>query len=69
VVTSEVTHIDPQRVCGVRGIDGPIRATIDVTVETLDAGRRSKISIDVDFEAHGIGKLGVPRGTCPSSIG
>jgi len=35
VVTSEVTHIDPPRTWGVRGIDGPIRATVDVTVESL----------------------------------
>ena len=33
--TSKVTHIDPPRTWGVRGIDGPIRATVDVTVEPL----------------------------------
>jgi carbon monoxide dehydrogenase subunit G len=60
VVTSEVTHIDPQRRWGVRGIDGPIRAIVDVTVESLDGGSRSRVSIDVDFEGHGIGKLIVP---------
>jgi hypothetical protein len=31
-VTSEVTRIDAPRTWGVRGIDGPIRATVDVTV-------------------------------------
>jgi hypothetical protein len=30
--TSEVTHVDPPRAWGVRGIDGPIRAAVDVTV-------------------------------------
>ena len=34
-VTSEVTHIDPPRTWGVQGIDGPIRATVNVTVEPL----------------------------------
>jgi len=60
VVTSEVTHIDPPRTWGVRGLDGPIRATVEVTVEGLDGGRRSRVSIDVNFEGHGIGKLIVP---------
>lgn len=57
--TSEVTHIDPPRTWGVRGIDGPIRATVDVTVEPL-ADTRSRLTIAVDFEGHGIGKLLVP---------
>jgi Polyketide cyclase / dehydrase and lipid transport len=34
-VTAEVTHIDAPRTWGVRGIDGPVRATVDVTVEPL----------------------------------
>ena len=34
-VTSEFTHIDAPRAWGVRGIDGPIRATVDVTVEPV----------------------------------
>lgn len=32
-VTSEITHIDPPRTWGVRAIDGPIRAIVDVNVE------------------------------------
>lgn len=61
-VTSEVTHIDPHRTWGVRGIDGPIRAIVNVTVDPLDDGRRSRLTIEVDFEGHGIGKLLVPLG-------
>jgi uncharacterized protein YndB with AHSA1/START domain len=57
--TSEVTHIDPPTTWGVRGIDGPIRAIVDVTVEPLTADR-SRLTIAVDFEGHGIGKLLVP---------
>jgi hypothetical protein len=34
-VTSELTHVDPPRTWGVRGIDGPIRATVDLTVDAL----------------------------------
>ncbi|HWW54283.1 MAG TPA: SRPBCC family protein [Acidimicrobiales bacterium] len=59
-VTSEITHVDPPRTWGVRGIDGPIRATVNVTVEPVDGGRGAKVSVDVDFTGHGIGKLLVP---------
>jgi hypothetical protein len=44
----------------VRGVDGPIRAIVSVTVDPIDAGRRSRLTIDLDFEGHGIGKLLVP---------
>ena len=57
--TSTVTHIDPPRAWGVHGIDGPIRATVDLTVEPLTE-TRSRLTIAVDFEGHGIGKLLVP---------
>lgn len=59
-VTSEVTHVSPPRAWGVRGVEGPIRATVTVTVDPLDEGRRSRLTIGVDFEGHGIGKLLVP---------
>jgi hypothetical protein len=47
-VTSELTHID-----------GPIRATVDVTVEPLTE-TSSQLTIAVDFHGYGIGKLLVP---------
>ena len=59
-VTSEITHIDPPRRWGVHGIDGPIRALVNVTVDPLEEGRRSRVAIEIDFEGHGIGKLLVP---------
>ncbi len=58
-VTSEVTHLDPPRTWGLRGIDGPIRATVDLTVEPL-TDSTSRLTIAVDFEGHGIGKILVP---------
>jgi hypothetical protein len=57
--TSEVTHIDAPRTWGVRGIDGLIRAIVDLTVEPLTAGR-SRLTIAVDFTGHGVGRLLVP---------
>jgi hypothetical protein len=57
--TSEIAHINPPTTWSVRGIDGPIRAVVDVTVEPLGT-HRSRLTIAVDFEGHGVGKLLVP---------
>jgi hypothetical protein len=56
---STLTHIDPPRTWGVQGIDGPIRATVDVQVEPL-GDSRSRLTISVDFTGNGIGKILVP---------
>jgi hypothetical protein len=58
-IASEVTHVNPPRSWGVRGVDGPIRAIVDVTVEPL-TDNTSRITIALDFVGHGIGKLLVP---------
>jgi uncharacterized protein YndB with AHSA1/START domain len=52
-VTSEVTEIDPPKTWAVHGIDGPIRARVNVAVEPLDADARSKVTIALDFEGQG----------------
>jgi hypothetical protein len=52
-------HINPPKTWGVRGIDGPIKAIVDLTVEPLTA-QRSRLTIAVDFEGPGIGRLLVP---------
>ena len=57
--TSELVHYDPPRTWGVRGIDGPIRAAVDVSVEPL-TDSRSRLTISVDFVGHGVGKILVP---------
>lgn len=59
-VTSEISLTDPPRRWGVRGLDGPIRADVDVTVDPIDDGRASRVTITIDFQGHGIGKLLVP---------
>ncbi|HEX6460307.1 MAG TPA: SRPBCC family protein [Thermoleophilaceae bacterium] len=59
-VTAEVTKFEPPRTWAVHGIEGPIRATVNVGVEPLDQRARSRVTIDIDFEGHGIGKLLVP---------
>jgi uncharacterized protein YndB with AHSA1/START domain len=67
VVTGEITHIDPPRTWGVRGVDGPVRSVVDVTVVPLDEGRRSRVTIGLDFTGRGIGKLLVPLFIRPSA--
>ena len=57
-VTTEITEYDPPRRWADHGIDGPIRAVVAVVVEPTPAG--SRVTIDLDFEGHGIGKLLVP---------
>jgi len=59
-VTAEVTHLDPPRSWGVHGVDGPIRAIVNVSVDPLDGSTRSRLTIAIDFEGHGIGRLLVP---------
>ncbi len=57
--SSVITHIDPPRAWGVRGTDGPIRATVDLTVQPLTTNS-SQLTIRVDFTGRGIGKILVP---------
>lgn len=47
------------------GVDGPIRAVVNVSVDPLDSGHRSRVTIAVDFEGHGIGKVLVPLAVRP----
>jgi uncharacterized protein YndB with AHSA1/START domain len=57
--TSELVQIDPPRTWSVRGIDGPVRAVVDVRVEPV-TGSRSRLTVSVDFTGHGVGKILVP---------
>jgi uncharacterized protein YndB with AHSA1/START domain len=59
-MTMEVTEHSPPTRFGFRGIDGPIRAIGNGSIEPLDDGTRSRVTIELDFEGHGIGKLLVP---------
>lgn len=57
--TAEVTHLDPPRTWGVRGVDGPIRSVVELTVEPR-GDHRARLTIGVDFQGRGIGRLLVP---------
>jgi uncharacterized protein YndB with AHSA1/START domain len=57
-MTQEIVRINAPRSWAVRGVDGPIRPNVDVTVEPLSAG--SRVTFALDFEGHGLGALIAP---------
>ena len=57
--TSELVQIDPPKTWAVRGLDGPVRAAVEVLVEPV-TDSRSRLTISVYFTGHGIGKILVP---------
>src|SRR5580658_8713758 len=57
--TSELVTFDPPCQWSVRGLAGPIRAVVDVTVEPLSE-MSAKLTIALEFEGHGIGRILVP---------
>jgi uncharacterized protein YndB with AHSA1/START domain len=56
-MTQEITQLTPPRRWVARGVDGAVRPSADVTVEPLAGGTRSRVTIALDFEGHGFGKL------------
>ncbi len=59
-VVTQITEYDPPHRWADRGISGPIRAIVAVTVEPLADASRSRVTIELDFTGHGIGRLLVP---------
>lgn len=57
--TSQLVRLDPPRAWSVHGIDGQIRARVDLDLEPLP-NHRTRLTISVDFEGRGIGRLLVP---------
>ena len=72
--TAELVHIDPPRTWGVRGIDGPIRAVVDLRVEPV-TGSRARLTISVDFTGYWLrhgqtpGAAGGPPGGTQGNAG
>jgi uncharacterized protein YndB with AHSA1/START domain len=57
--TYEITAHDPPRSASFRVVDGMIRPVGTVTVEPAGEGR-SRVTLELDFEGHGLGKLLLP---------
>ena len=59
-MTAEIAELDPPRSWAIRGVDGPVRGNAKGRVEPVDGGDRSRVTIELDLQGHGIGKLLVP---------
>jgi uncharacterized membrane protein len=59
-ITYEITEHDPPRRAAFRGVNGPVRPVGTVTVEPLEGGTRSRMTLSMDLQGHGIGKLFAP---------
>jgi uncharacterized membrane protein len=59
-VSYEITEHDAPRKSSFRGVNGPIRPRGTVTVEPLDGGARSKLTLDFALEGKGLGVLLAP---------
>jgi uncharacterized protein YndB with AHSA1/START domain len=61
LTTEEITELDPPRTWQVRGTGPiPVVATAKGTVDSLGGGQRSLVTIALEFDGHGIGKLLAP---------
>ncbi|MEV8020322.1 SRPBCC family protein [Streptomyces sp. NPDC086554] len=60
VTTMQVIDLDPPRSWHIHGIDGPVRGDVQGTIEPIDNGEHSRLTLALDFEGHGIGKALVP---------
>jgi hypothetical protein len=54
-VVSDIVEYDPPRRLVARGLNGPVRPT--VTVEPLDGGTRTKITVGLELTGFGIGMV------------
>jgi uncharacterized protein YndB with AHSA1/START domain len=61
LTTEEITELDPPWTWQVRGTGRiPLVATAEGTVEPLAGGQRSLVTITLEFEGRGIGRLLLP---------
>jgi uncharacterized protein YndB with AHSA1/START domain len=67
ISTLEITELSPPRVWAVRGIDGPVRVKVTVTVEPLGRGQGSRVTVALDFDGHGPGRMLVPLVVRPAA--
>jgi uncharacterized protein YndB with AHSA1/START domain len=59
--TEKITELVPPKTWEVRSSGGvPVTAIAMGRIEPLDGGSRSRVSITLEFEGHGIGKLLIP---------
>ena len=59
-MTVQLTELNPPRSWSVRGVDGPVRGMVKGTIDPLRDGAASRVTMVLDFEGHGLGKVLVP---------
>jgi len=58
--TAEIVELNAPTSWAVQGLDGAVRGNVSGRIEPLDGGARSRVTIELDLQGHGIGKLLVP---------
>ena len=59
-MTQEVTTREAPHRWSVRGVDGPIRPNVDLTVEPLAGGTGSALTFAFDYDGHAMGNALLP---------
>src|SRR5258706_6960528 len=59
-ISYEITTHDPPKRSSFRGLKGPIRPLGTITVEPLDDGTRSKLTLELELKGNGLGVLLAP---------
>ena len=59
-MTMEMTSYDAPHGWAMKGIDGPVRPLVETRIEPAEGGARSRVTIELDFVGHGVGKILVP---------
>jgi uncharacterized membrane protein len=59
-ISYEITEHDPPRRASFRGVNGPVRPVGTITVEPLDGGARSKVTLEFELKGQGLGVLLAP---------
>ena len=59
-ISYEITEHDAPHKSSFRGVNGPIRPLGTVTIEPLDGGKRSKLTLEFALKGHGVGVLFAP---------
>ena len=57
---AELADVTPPSRWVVRGLEGPVRGTVNGRIEPLDNGTSCRVTIELELEGHGIGKLLLP---------
>lgn len=56
----KVTVSEPPTRWSARGVDGPVRPVVEMVLEPVEGGNGSRVTVTMDFEGRGIGRLLVP---------